>query len=242
LKKNVYVVWSPLWSSVRVLGYRSGGPGSIPGTTKKNVVGSGTGSTQPREYNWGATWKKSSGSCPENREYGRRDPSRWPRGTLYPQKLAITSPTSGGRLVSIVCSRTQTMEFSLVLCVCSMHQVSSKTVGCPKSGACGSFIYYLHYLFLLFVPTLCAVSQPLGRFVQALLDVPGWTAVRESVILCLKWRRSQILTACPCTFRNPQNAVSKGLKPSDCGAQFTENPLPIHWWGNMSYLLLSGPV
>jgi hypothetical protein len=41
---------------VRVLGYRSGGPGSIPGTTKKKISGSGTGSTQPREYNWGATW------------------------------------------------------------------------------------------------------------------------------------------------------------------------------------------
>jgi hypothetical protein len=36
---------------VRVLGYRSGGPGSIPGTTKKKSSGSGTGSTQPREYN-----------------------------------------------------------------------------------------------------------------------------------------------------------------------------------------------
>jgi hypothetical protein len=36
---------------VRVLGYRSGGPGSIPGTTKKKCRGSGTGSTQPREYN-----------------------------------------------------------------------------------------------------------------------------------------------------------------------------------------------
>jgi hypothetical protein len=37
---------------VRVLGYRSGGPGSIPGTTKKKQSsGSGTGSTQPREYN-----------------------------------------------------------------------------------------------------------------------------------------------------------------------------------------------
>jgi hypothetical protein len=37
---------------VRVLGYRSGGPGSIPGTTrKKKCSGSGTGSTQPREYN-----------------------------------------------------------------------------------------------------------------------------------------------------------------------------------------------
>jgi hypothetical protein len=36
---------------VRVLGYRSGGPGSIPGTTrKKKCSGSGTGSTQPREY------------------------------------------------------------------------------------------------------------------------------------------------------------------------------------------------
>jgi hypothetical protein len=40
----------------RVRGYRSGGPGSIPGTTRKKSSGSGTGSTQPREYNWGATW------------------------------------------------------------------------------------------------------------------------------------------------------------------------------------------
>jgi hypothetical protein len=72
--------------------------------------GSGTGSTQPREYNWGATWKKSSGSCLENRQYSCMDPSRWPCGNFYSQKLAITSPTSGGRSVSIVRSRTQTME------------------------------------------------------------------------------------------------------------------------------------
>jgi hypothetical protein len=36
---------------VRVLGYRSGGARSIPGTTKKKSSGSGTVSTQPREYN-----------------------------------------------------------------------------------------------------------------------------------------------------------------------------------------------
>jgi hypothetical protein len=39
---------------VRVLGYSSGGPGSIPGTTElpeKKSNGSGTESTQPREYN-----------------------------------------------------------------------------------------------------------------------------------------------------------------------------------------------
>jgi hypothetical protein len=75
--------------------------------------GSGTGSTQPREYNWGATWKKNSGSGLESREYGRRDSSRWPHGTFYPQKLALTWPTSGGRLVGIVRSRTQATAFSL---------------------------------------------------------------------------------------------------------------------------------
>jgi hypothetical protein len=35
--------------------------------------------------------KKSSGSGLERREYGRRDPSHSPRGTLYSQKLALTS-------------------------------------------------------------------------------------------------------------------------------------------------------
>jgi hypothetical protein len=39
---------------------------------------------------------KSNGSGLESREYGRRDPSIWPCGTLYQQKLALTLPTSGG--------------------------------------------------------------------------------------------------------------------------------------------------
>jgi hypothetical protein len=37
---------------------------------------------------------------------------RWPRNTLYPQKLALTSPTSGGRSVGIVRLRTKATEFS----------------------------------------------------------------------------------------------------------------------------------
>jgi len=32
---------------------------------------------------------------------------------LYPQKLALTSPTGGGRSVGIVCVRTKATEFSL---------------------------------------------------------------------------------------------------------------------------------
>jgi hypothetical protein len=59
--------------------------------------------------------RKSSGSGLENRDYGRRDPSRWSRGTLFPQMLALTSTTSGGHSVGIVGSRTQATEFSFFL-------------------------------------------------------------------------------------------------------------------------------
>jgi hypothetical protein len=55
--------------------------------------------------------RKSTDSGLEIRQYGRTDPSRWPRGTIYPQKSALTSPTSGSRSVGIVRSRTQAMEF-----------------------------------------------------------------------------------------------------------------------------------
>jgi hypothetical protein len=63
--------------------------------------------------------RKSKGSGQEIREYCRRDPSCWPHGTIYPQKLAPTSPTSGGCSVGIIGLRTQATEFgscSKVLC------------------------------------------------------------------------------------------------------------------------------
>jgi hypothetical protein len=49
----------------------------------------------------------------ENREYGRRDPLRSPRDTLYPQKSALTSPTSSGISVDVGRSRTKTTEYSI---------------------------------------------------------------------------------------------------------------------------------
>jgi hypothetical protein len=39
------------------------------------------------------------------------DPSRWPRGILYPQKLTLISPTSDGRSVGRVRSRSKATEF-----------------------------------------------------------------------------------------------------------------------------------
>jgi len=38
---------------------------------------------------------------------------------LYPQKLALTSPTGGDRSVCIVRSRTKATEFSLVIINCN---------------------------------------------------------------------------------------------------------------------------
>jgi hypothetical protein len=53
-----------------------------------------------------------SGSGLEITDYGSRDPSVRPNDTLYTRKLALTSPTRGGRSVGLVCPRTQATKFS----------------------------------------------------------------------------------------------------------------------------------
>jgi hypothetical protein len=89
--------------------------------------------------------RKSSSSDLENREYGGRDPSRWPRGTHYPQKLALTSPTIGGRSVDIVRSRTQTTEFFFfLLSYEEKHEVKVMT-------SCGSLRTFLRNTMRQFV-------------------------------------------------------------------------------------------
>jgi hypothetical protein len=80
--------------------------------------GSGTGSTQPRNYNWGATWKKK-------KRLRSIKPRLRPQGIFradhaipfYPQMLALTSPTSGGRLVGIFRWRTQATKFVWFFCL-----------------------------------------------------------------------------------------------------------------------------
>jgi hypothetical protein len=47
--------------------------------------------------------RNSSGSGLESREYGSGNPLSWPRDTVYPQMLAVTSPTSGCRSVQFAC-------------------------------------------------------------------------------------------------------------------------------------------
>jgi hypothetical protein len=79
--------------------------------------GSGTGSTQPR------------GSGLENWEYDREDPLRWPRDTLYPQKLALTSPTSGGPSVGIVRLQTKATGVFCFVHFCNLTESWVSIVG-----------------------------------------------------------------------------------------------------------------
>jgi hypothetical protein len=69
--------------------------------------------------------RKSIGSGLESREYGRTDPSRWQLGTLYPQKLALTSPTSGGHSVGIGRSRTKATEFIYLLLLVVLNNIQT---------------------------------------------------------------------------------------------------------------------
>jgi hypothetical protein len=63
------------------------------------------------EQNWQVHHKKSV--PPKHNSgynYAVYIPSRWPRDTLYPHKLALTSSTSGSHSVAIVRSRTKATE------------------------------------------------------------------------------------------------------------------------------------
>jgi hypothetical protein len=70
-------MWPPLWSSgqsswLQIQGSRV----RFPGTIKKSS-GLERGPLSLVSTTEELLDKKSSGSCLENREYGRRDPSRW---------------------------------------------------------------------------------------------------------------------------------------------------------------------
>jgi hypothetical protein len=47
--------------------------------------------------------------------HGRGNSLRSPRNTFYPQRLALTSPTSGGRSVGIVRLLTAATEFFFIM-------------------------------------------------------------------------------------------------------------------------------
>jgi hypothetical protein len=79
------------------------------------VVGLERGALGPVSTTEELLGRKSSGSGLESRKYDRRNPSRWPRYTLYPLSAKVGTNFSDKRQsLGIVGSRTQATEFSLI--------------------------------------------------------------------------------------------------------------------------------
>jgi hypothetical protein len=98
---------------VRIFGYRSRGPGCDSRRYQIfwEVVGLERGPLSLVCTIEELLGRNSSSSGLESWEYGRGDPLCWPRDTLYRQKLALNSATSGGCSVGIVRLRTKATEF-----------------------------------------------------------------------------------------------------------------------------------
>jgi hypothetical protein len=99
---------------VRVSGYKSRGPGfdSQPYQILWEVGGLERGPLSlMRTIEELLEWKSSGSGLKKNEINGRGNSLRWPRNTLYPQRLALTSPTSGGHWVGIVRLRTRPRSF-----------------------------------------------------------------------------------------------------------------------------------
>jgi hypothetical protein len=65
---------------------------------------------------------------------GRGDPLRWPRYTLHLQKMALTSPTSGGHSVGF-CLRTKATDAFMVI-------LQGDDFGCTRRIFLTSFLKY----------------------------------------------------------------------------------------------------
>jgi hypothetical protein len=104
----------------------------------------------------------------QKREYCRRDPSRWPRSILYPQKLTVTSPTSSGRSVGIVRPRTQATKFSFIVTSCDCKWILEN----ESLKALGSVVWIDWWVM---GPLYCEVNRPVlwdvWEFVSHMTDV-----------------------------------------------------------------------
>jgi hypothetical protein len=150
----------------------------------------------------------------ENREYGRGNPLCWPRDTLYPQKLTLTSPTIGGRSVGIVRLRTKATEF--VFCIGieiskpKLHLFISHKIFHVKYRD----IFYAYDIRSqgIFSPDSQLIDIYDAKFKYSIQNFTWYVSkdftatVRESL-----WLRSRLFQIYSLTWRSNTNHISKGM-------------------------------
>jgi hypothetical protein len=173
---------------VRVPGYTSRGPGfdSRRYQIFWEVVGLERGPLNLVSIIEELFGRNNKGYGLESREYGSGCPLRWLRDTLYPQKLALTSPTIVGRSVGIVSLRTKATEFLFLLftvllsryecCLIFSVIICRLTIMCSVMFA---FYFYCAALFFKWINKILT-EQKLVAFIQSLslqirLDLPTGT-------------------------------------------------------------------
>jgi hypothetical protein len=111
--------------------------------------------------------RKSSGSCLENREYGRKDHVRLLRDTpLSPQKLALISPTSSGRSVGTISSRTKATELLVALSIhvfWGFYSLNKFVYNNNNNKSDGNYELKLH-------PGMCRAGSFVSHFSRVIAD------------------------------------------------------------------------
>jgi hypothetical protein len=134
MKKKNIIIWDRVCGLVvRVPGYRSRDPGFDSHCYQIfwEVVGLERGPLSLVSTAEELLGRTSSGFGLEIRDYGRGDPLRCPRDTLYPRKLSLTSLTSGCRSVGIIHSRTKAKKFVCLLSLYVLPIFRKVMVTCP---------------------------------------------------------------------------------------------------------------
>ena len=133
---SVILLRPPLWSSgqsfwLQIQRSRVRSP-ALPDFLSSS--GSGMGSTQPREVNWGSYLNEKSGGSRSRKQRLTAVGTRCADHVtpLYPQKLALNSPTGCGCSVGIVRVRTKATEFVclfVILLICHFIVQSFLIIG-----------------------------------------------------------------------------------------------------------------
>jgi hypothetical protein len=135
--------------------------------------------------------------------------------TIYFETLTLPRKTtlcriSEDRNLNIYCRKNSEFPKRYL----SALTYSRNTTGVRKVWNKWEF-YLLFTLYALYVlpDTIHIFSAAVPCFARILLNILGSTVAQQSVILCLRWRRSRILTAYTRAFRNPENAKSPPFHP-----------------------------